>query len=257
MKCPKCGFLGFDSGDRCKNCGYDFSLAVGAGSTSAGAHARHPSETAAGDLPLFRGNMPLPPPRAPLSVRRASPTPPRVRARTPTPTPGAAPLLRAVGEDAARVAPTAQPEAVLTPEADVEEAPAARRAAAAGIDVCLLTLVNLAVVHFTLAVCGLTFADVDALPLAPMLAFLLTLNAGYVVLFTGLLGQTLGKMAAGIEVVRERRERMDLQHAAVRAAAMVAAVLPAGIGWFAALVGNRRGLHDRLAGTHVVRVAGA
>jgi len=257
VKCPKCGFLGFDSGDRCKNCGYDFSLAGGAGSTPAGAHARHPSETAAGDLPLFRGNMPLPPPRAPLSVRRASPTPPRVRARTPAPTPTVTPLLRAAGEDAAKAAPAAQAEAVFPHEANLEEAPAARRAAAAGIDVCLLTLVNLAVVHFTLAVCGLTFADADALPLAPLVAFLLTLNAGYVVLFTGLLGQTLGKMAAGIEVVRERRERMDLQHAAVRAAAMVAALLPAGIGWFAGLVGHRRGLHDRLAGTHVVRVAGA
>jgi len=28
MKCPKCEYLGFDTGDRCKNCGYDFSLAV-------------------------------------------------------------------------------------------------------------------------------------------------------------------------------------------------------------------------------------
>ncbi len=28
MKCPKCGYLGFETGDRCKNCGYDFSLAI-------------------------------------------------------------------------------------------------------------------------------------------------------------------------------------------------------------------------------------
>ena len=26
MKCSKCGYLGFETGDRCKNCGYDFSL---------------------------------------------------------------------------------------------------------------------------------------------------------------------------------------------------------------------------------------
>jgi uncharacterized RDD family membrane protein YckC len=26
MKCPKCAYLGFDTGDRCRNCGYDFSL---------------------------------------------------------------------------------------------------------------------------------------------------------------------------------------------------------------------------------------
>jgi uncharacterized RDD family membrane protein YckC len=26
MKCPKCDYIGFETGDRCKNCGYDFSL---------------------------------------------------------------------------------------------------------------------------------------------------------------------------------------------------------------------------------------
>lgn len=31
MKCPKCDYLGFETGDRCKNCGYDFSLMVDAG----------------------------------------------------------------------------------------------------------------------------------------------------------------------------------------------------------------------------------
>src|SRR5438309_2079157 len=26
MKCPKCAYLGFEDVDRCRNCGYDFSL---------------------------------------------------------------------------------------------------------------------------------------------------------------------------------------------------------------------------------------
>jgi uncharacterized RDD family membrane protein YckC len=30
MKCPKCSYLGFETGDRCKNCGYDFSLMAAA-----------------------------------------------------------------------------------------------------------------------------------------------------------------------------------------------------------------------------------
>jgi len=30
MKCPKCSYLGFETGDRCKNCGYDFSLLLSA-----------------------------------------------------------------------------------------------------------------------------------------------------------------------------------------------------------------------------------
>ena len=28
MKCPKCGYLGFERVERCRNCGYDFSLSV-------------------------------------------------------------------------------------------------------------------------------------------------------------------------------------------------------------------------------------
>ena len=28
MKCPKCQYFSFDSGARCRNCGYDFSLAL-------------------------------------------------------------------------------------------------------------------------------------------------------------------------------------------------------------------------------------
>src|SRR5436853_159195 len=30
MKCPKCGYLGFETVDRCRNCGYEFSLTTAA-----------------------------------------------------------------------------------------------------------------------------------------------------------------------------------------------------------------------------------
>jgi uncharacterized RDD family membrane protein YckC len=43
VKCPKCDYLGFESGDRCRNCGYEFSL-MGDG----------PIEAAAADLELRR-----------------------------------------------------------------------------------------------------------------------------------------------------------------------------------------------------------
>ena len=33
MKCPKCGYLGFETSDRCRNCGYDFSLSQHAAPT--------------------------------------------------------------------------------------------------------------------------------------------------------------------------------------------------------------------------------
>lgn len=49
MKCPKCDYLGFETGDRCKNCGYDFSL------LTADVPAREP------DLPLRESPAPTPP----------------------------------------------------------------------------------------------------------------------------------------------------------------------------------------------------
>jgi uncharacterized RDD family membrane protein YckC len=64
MKCPKCGYLGFETGDRCRNCGYDFSLiAEPSGSTSVSADA---------DLRL-RGPEPasLQPPVLPDHIDRA------------------------------------------------------------------------------------------------------------------------------------------------------------------------------------------
>lgn len=112
MKCPKCSYLGFETGDRCKNCGYDFSLMTddspepieidldigdsrveGPGAVDwlgkvdrAEAAASVHSEP---DLPLFTpafddgGDEPLiklpPAPRPPLAVRR-TPDTPRFRA---------------------------------------------------------------------------------------------------------------------------------------------------------------------------------
>jgi len=191
-------------------------------------------------------------------VRRATPTPARNRPRTPTPQPGAIPLLPGEpGEVRNDIeADTPQASDTRAGQAVAPAATAGRRAAAAAIDLSLLALIDVVVLHFTLALCGLTFNDLHVLPVLPMAAFLLLLNGGYVVLFTGTLGQTFGKMATAIEVVSDRREQMDLRRAALRGAAMVVSLAPAGLGWLAGLVGDHRGLHDRLAGTRVVRVPG-
>ena len=302
MKCPKCGYLGFDSSDRCKNCGYDFSLieSPGAGTVrqtptpgalrdaslrdphlARGARYRHalaaPSLEGADrllaghaegtpvDLPLFGDDTLaafLPPPRAPLAVRRSTPAPTRMRPRASTPPPEA--LTLNLGEPATGEPGPAEPlEPDRRPEASSpgREAEAAatpgRRITAAVIDLGLIVLVDLVVLHFTLALCGLTMNDIHVVPVVPMAAFFLVLNGGYLVLFTGTLGQTLGKMAVEIEVVSDRRGGMDLRRATLRAGATLLSLLPAGLGWVAALVGDHRGLHDRLAGTRVVRVAGS
>jgi uncharacterized RDD family membrane protein YckC len=119
MKCPKCGYLGFEDVTRCRNCGYDFSLTPApllelplqrdrrtpgplddlslvdsamASRPVPPERASHPgSARTDAELPLF-GHAPLDdepmitrpsPPRAPLAVRRATPEVPRVRAEQP------------------------------------------------------------------------------------------------------------------------------------------------------------------------------
>ncbi len=108
MKCPKCGYLGFDDVERCRNCGYDFSL-VPAPDPELEIRSAAPTPAVLDDLalidaaqdvdttspaptpvlaklPLFGGesdDLPLitklSPPRPPLAVRRATPEMPRPR----------------------------------------------------------------------------------------------------------------------------------------------------------------------------------
>lgn len=57
MKCPKCHYLGFDTGERCRNCGYDFSLLTDQSADSVGdvplrPAIRHDDIDRAGDAPL-------------------------------------------------------------------------------------------------------------------------------------------------------------------------------------------------------------
>lgn len=115
MKCPKCHYISYDSPDRCRNCGFDFSLLVEeppmrpdvadgaladldlrpAAPTPATPGA--PAAPAAPDMPLFHepvagvDDTPLirkpSPPRPPLAVRRspetARPRPARAAVVTP------------------------------------------------------------------------------------------------------------------------------------------------------------------------------
>ncbi len=144
------------------------------------------------------------------------------------------------------------------PERDspVEPEPAAlsARFAAGAIDLAILAGIDAAVIYFTIQICGLTFQDFSILPKGPLLAFLLVQNGGYLVAFTAG-GQTLGKMAAGIKVVPARADApLDLSRSIVRTLVWIVLAIPAGLGFLSALFSrDRRGLHDRFAGTRVVR----
>ncbi|MEX1127470.1 MAG: RDD family protein [Vicinamibacterales bacterium] len=311
MRCSKCQYISFDNSDRCRNCGYEFSLSA---------------DVDAFDLPIRTGDEPSGPladfsladldALEPLQPPVSAPPPARVEApprassapARRSPSSGELPLFRDRGRDddaplvslpAAPRAPVAvrksavaaRPEpraATQAPgldlgfggdeerdhrqEAAARERPAskARRDGAAGvagiiprlfaavIDLVLLAGIDAVVLYFTLRLCGLEFGDVLRLPLMPFAAFIAFLNGGYVVAFTTAGGQTIGKMLTGIRVVTSDEDawtdRVPVGGAALRAVGYVMSALPAGLGFLPVLFGaERRGLHDRLAHTRVVK----
>ena len=282
MKCPKCGYLGFEQVDRCRNCGYEFSLssssaiqelpvrtdtAVIGPLDDLALDTPQPQESGPSELPLFgsptspRGDdTPLitkpSPPRTPLAVRRSTSEVPRARAGP----------IRAASLDLGldldgytSVAPSAAARAQEAGPAgagDHEAAGLAARAAAVTIDLLVLGAIDVAIVYFTMQICGVTLQEFAIIPQGPLVAFLVVQNVGYLVAFTAG-GQTLGKMAAGIKVVAAESNRsIDVGQALKRTVAWLLLAVPAGLGFLTALASrDRRGLHDRFAGTRVVRAS--
>jgi uncharacterized RDD family membrane protein YckC len=333
MKCPKCGYLGFEDVERCRNCGYEFSLDalpipdltirrdtrpltplddLSLIDSNAPGTGRRMTETSAADLdrvfggpdgapspaglspdavtslpevPRSRQVGPLPaaviaaatelplfgppipddeplitrasPPRQPLAVRRATLEVPRVRGDAPR-----TPSFDLVLEDASSPTTGASAAArrAVASWGDVSDtiadAAVAARFVAVIIDLVILAAIDAVVIYFTMQICGLTLADVDVLPKGPLIAFLLVQNGGYLVAFTAG-GQTLGKMAAGIRVVPASTDApLDLGRAFLRTLMWVLLAVPAGLGFLSAIASrDRRGWHDRFAGTRVVRAS--
>jgi uncharacterized RDD family membrane protein YckC len=298
MKCPKCNYLGFEPSDRCRNCGFDFSLATVEGPASdlplrrehptgpladfdlgdVGRPARlTPTSRAeqrrqdasldpgvpavprpgAGDLPLFGDVLPDDEPLvrpaasgAPLAVRRSTPARPRLAtpARVPDrPSDPGLPL------DSAAALPVNQRPA--SPSGG-DVAALGPRMGAAALDWLMLLALDASVVYFTLRVSRLAPAEIAVLPPIPMAVFLLLLNGGYLTLFTAATGQTIGKMAYGLRVVPADAGALTVGRALVRVTALLASALPAGLGLLPVVFDDaRRGLHDRLARTRVIRTA--
>ena len=124
------------------------------------------------------------------------------------------------------------------------------------VDLVILAAIDVVVVYFTMQLCYLTIEDVGILPKGPLVAFLIVQNGGDLVAFTAG-GQTLGKMMAGIRVVQsESAGSLDVGHAFLRTLMWVVLAVPAGLGFLTALFSrDHRGLHDRFAGTRVVRAS--
>jgi uncharacterized RDD family membrane protein YckC len=120
----------------------------------------------------------------------------------------------------------------------------------------ILAAIDVAVIYFTMQICNVGIEEIAILPKGPLIAFLLVQNGGYLVTFTAG-GQTLGKMAAGVRVVPEGSDGpLDLGRAFLRTMMWGVLAIPAGLGFLPALFSrDRRGLHDRFAGTRVVRAS--
>lgn len=274
MKCPKCAYVGFEETDRCRHCGYDFSMVPSAPPASAPAArfddggtrpypsaARERVSPAAGrdpastgepfqDLPLRASAFPVlmheapPPARTPLAVRRASSDRPRSRSATVLRR-ASAPLLESEVE---AIAP------VETTDPVSKVASAGVRLLAALVDVVVLAGIDLAVVYLTAQLAGVAVAEVVTLPRVPLGAFLLGLNVAYLAVFTVSGGQTLGKMAMGLRVV-PLSGGLTPGDAAVRVVVTLAGSLALGAGFVPALVrADGRALHDLAARTRVVKV---
>jgi len=265
MKCSKCGYLGFESGSRCRNCGYEFSLAQSYDLPELTIRQDADEPKPVGGLPLFApppdDDTPLitrpSPPRAPLAVRRSTPEAVRLR--------GATTAKLSTSALALDLQPGQTPPEPLpvppTPAAGTstvasthEDAGVARRLVAAAIDLLVLLVVDLVVVYFTMQICGVNLAEFGLLPKGPLVVFLLVQDVGYLVAFTAG-GQTLGKMAAGIKVIAADCDgSLDVGCALKRTMLSLLLVIPAGLGLLPALFDRQhRGLHDRFAGTRVVR----
>jgi uncharacterized RDD family membrane protein YckC len=219
------------------------------------------------ELPLFGPPIPddepmitrASPPRSPLAVRRATPEVPRLRSEPP---------LRAASFDLALDVDDPSPIPIVLPEERaassdpwhhdqlIPDASVGARLLAVLLDLAILAVIDAVVIYFTMQLCYLTIDDLGVLPKGPLAAFLFVQNGGYLVAFTAG-GQTLGKMMAGIRVVQSDSDAsLDLGHAFLRTVMWVVLAVPVGLGFLSALFSrHHRGLHDRFAGTRVVRAS--
>jgi uncharacterized RDD family membrane protein YckC len=292
MKCPKCGYLGFESGDRCRNCGYEFSLSAVSADPLDVALDLGPDESkppldldriigapqppAGDDLPLFA------PPHEGADGRSAGRrTEARAVVQDDAPLINAASRPRAplgvrratpeIPRARARAARNPTPDTLFeTPRPAVGDrrsddahprqasgdplAGAASRILAGLVDVALLSILDAFILYLTLRLLGLATPQIFALPLLPLIAFFVLLNGGYFVAFTAVGGQSIGKMAFGIKVISQEDSAVPIGRATLRTAAYFASALPLGAGFLPGVISaDRLALHDRVAHTRVVR----
>ena len=171
----------------------------------------------------------------------------------------------AVASDLATPEPPARPD---VPSSAPTEAPAAAprasfvaRFAAALLDLLVLVTMDAAIVWTTSTavlaaerLVGHPFNDAADVVGALVGAGSVALAVSYFVFLHARSGQTLGKSALRIRVVRVSGAPVGFARSTVRCFGYLLSALPLGLGFLCALASSRRALHDYLAGTVVERV---
>ncbi len=200
----------------------------------------------------------IPPAGPPLSVRRkVEITRPPARVDVPADVTDSQATSAAFDWPEEPTAP-AMPAIVPEPAPPVAEAsdPIGPRLKAGVIDAFVLGSIDLLVFWLTLRVAGVSMDEWRLLPVVPLAGFVFLLDTAYLVTFTAASGQTIGKMLSGIRVVYGDHGRVPFGHAVLRSVALLLCAIPAGLGLLPVFMDpERRGAHDRLAGTRVVPAA--
>jgi uncharacterized RDD family membrane protein YckC len=188
-------------------------------------------------------DLPLRPVEAPIVPPASRPQPPPV-------VPAAEAAVDDDAEEEWPLEPTPPAESLRPVE---RPALLTERLTAAAVDVALLTALFGVIVYFASRAAQVAVARL--LPSWPFLAgYLAFLGLVYAAYFTGTTGQTLGKILGGLRVVDGAGQPPGFLKAFVRAALGSASIALAGLGAVPMLLDPaRRGLHDRLLKTRVVK----
>ena len=140
------------------------------------------------------------------------------------------------------------------PDSETDQAGLATRSVAAGIDLALLfaaySLISSVLASLTSAIFGqpISLAGIVILSLLGVIV-----GGGFFAVFWALAGQTPGMRFLSIRLMHHGSPEITFGCAVRRALALILALLPLGLGYFAIVRDPlRRGWHDRMARTHVV-----
>ncbi len=267
MLCPKCNFTTFDYADTCKKCGYDLKAHKESKGISASKpvnrHVPKP-ERKMEAAPPYKDNENNPP-SPPFSKGGMGGFEEPILTETET--------VTSFDNDFGSTTPSpisdepiSEPAyESLPPYPDAENLPKGGfwiRLAAAFVDGIILLIVQSIFGFFVGMGVGMGSIMRGGIPeegqmLSGIIAFFVTIFIGmaYSVFFVGWRGQTPGKMALKLKIIQTSGEEMTYGRAFLRWIGYSISGLTLGIGYLmVAFTKQKQGLHDKIAGTYVIRL---